>query len=835
MVSSADGAGGEVGEPAPVVGAAAAEGEAAANGEATPEAGAAGADAAAGPWRGPLAALIAGLALVYLPLWLGQVFFFRDVGRWLYPARVFLHGSLAAGQSPLYNPHEGLGLPLAASPLYGLFYPGSWLPAWHSEARALSLGLFLHLVWGAVGMLLLARRFGLGAAGALVAAFGWALSGPVTASGSAGQLLAAAAWFPWCGLGAVALAARLTSRRRLLVGIALAALPPAAGLLLGEVFQAGLGVLFGGVVGLAWAWPRLDRPAARRALVAVPAALLLAGLLAAPTLAPLSAALGETERSGGLARQVAEQWSLHPLRLTELVAPQAMGNPYGSYPGGRWAGDGAFDDRPLIYSVYLGVGLLLLALVGLGGGSRAASWGLGSLALLALLLALGRHTPVHAAFRAVLPLFAFQRAPEKYVLLLVPPLALLAGLGAARALAAPRALILNGLAVALALALLVAVPIVSPAAVAGTISRGAGQALVVVAVMVALAFLVRHRPGARAPLGIVIAAVCVLDVARAALPLLVFGPAGMLDAPPPVAQLIARDHGARAARPRVVRDPTVESRIGRLVQPGQIVRHEALGYATLRPSFLTAHGLANIPGYDAGLPPALEALWLAGERRALALMRLLAVDHVVLGFQGERPLPLPGLQLVGAPGPPGVGVHRVTHARPRVYVAERIEWLPASAAGAGAPDLFARLLEGEASGARVDLIEGIPTAAETAASDGPSGGPPSTCQLLSLDHTRIEARCRLSRPGQVVFVEQHGAGWRATVDGAPAPIRRANLVMRAVPVPAGERKVVLDYHPPRLSAGLAAAALGLAFVLGALLSGVAAGRSGATRPGQAGR
>ena len=250
----------------------------------------------------------------------------------------------------------------------------------------------------------------------------------------------------------------------------------------------------------------------------------------------------------------------------------------------------------------------------------------------------------------------------------------------------------------------------------------------------------------------------------------------------------------------------------------------------MRPSFLTAHGLANIPGYDAGLPPALEALWLAGERRALALMRLLAVDYVVLGFQGERPLPLPGLQLVGAPGPPGVAVHRVTHARPRVYVAERIEWLPASAAGAGAtPDLFARLLEGEASGARVDLIEGTATAAETAASDATSGGPHATCQLLSLDHTRIEARCRLSRPGQVVFVEQHGAGWRATVDGAPAPIRRANLVMRAVPVPAGERKVVLEYHPPRLSVGLAAAALGLAFVLGALLSGVAAGRLKASR------
>jgi hypothetical protein len=322
--------------------------------------------------------------------------------------------------------------------------------------------------------------------------------------------------------------------------------------------------------------------------------------------------------------------------------------------------------------------------------------------------------------------------------------------------------------------------------------------------------------------------VCILDLALAALPLLVFGPASMLDGTPAVAGLIARHRGAGPGRPRVVRDPSVEGRLGRLVQQGDIVRHEALRYATLRPSFLTAHGLAHVPGYDAGLPPALEGLWLAGERRALALMGLLAVDYVVLGFAGDRPSPMPGLQFLGAPGPPGVGVFQVTRTRPRVYVAERIDWLPTSA-GTTAPVAAAartRLLDSEASGARVDLIEGAPTAAEIQAPSAPPGGAGSSCRLVALDHARIEARCSLARAGQVVFVEQHGGGWTATVDGAPAPIRRANLVMRAVPAPAGEHTVVLRYHPPRLRAGLTAAGLGLVFLLAALLSSAMASLAG---------
>ena len=54
--------------------------------------------------------------------------------------------------------------------------------------------------------------------------------------------------------------------------------------------------------------------------------------------------------------------------------------------------------------------------------------------------------------------------------------------------------------------------------------------------------------------------------------------------------------------------------------------------------------------------------------------------------------------------------------------------------------------------------------------------------------------------GVVIFNEAWDPGWRATVDGEPAPVLRANLLHRAVPVPAGAHEVVLVYRPPGLRA-----------------------------------
>jgi uncharacterized membrane protein YfhO len=54
----------------------------------------------------------------------------------------------------------------------------------------------------------------------------------------------------------------------------------------------------------------------------------------------------------------------------------------------------------------------------------------------------------------------------------------------------------------------------------------------------------------------------------------------------------------------------------------------------------------------------------------------------------------------------------------------------------------------------------------------------------------------------LVTRDSYARGWRATVDGVPAPVLRADGKHRAVPLAGGTHEVVLRYHPPGLALGL---------------------------------
>ena len=83
----------------------------------------------------------------------------------------------------------------------------------------------------------------------------------------------------------------------------------------------------------------------------------------------------------------------------------------------------------------------------------------------------------------------------------------------------------------------------------------------------------------------------------------------------------------------------------------------------------------------------------------------------------------------------------------------------------------------------------------------------------------LSYRVSSSTPALFILGETHYPGWRATVDGRPAPVLRAYYVLRAVPVPAGEHMIELEFWPTSfiagaISSGLAFLVIGIGLVLG---------------------
>jgi uncharacterized membrane protein YfhO len=60
---------------------------------------------------------------------------------------------------------------------------------------------------------------------------------------------------------------------------------------------------------------------------------------------------------------------------------------------------------------------------------------------------------------------------------------------------------------------------------------------------------------------------------------------------------------------------------------------------------------------------------------------------------------------------------------------------------------------------------------------------------------RVTIRAVLDAPGYLVLADTWYPGWRATVDGEPAEILRANYAFRAVWLEAGEHVVEMVYRP----------------------------------------
>jgi hypothetical protein len=79
------------------------------------------------------------------------------------------------------------------------------------------------------------------------------------------------------------------------------------------------------------------------------------------------------------------------------------------------------------------------------------------------------------------------------------------------------------------------------------------------------------------------------------------------------------------------------------------------------------------------------------------------------------------------------------------------------------------------------------------------------------------ARVTVRSPGDAVVLVRntYDPHWHATVDGATAPLLRADYFLQAVPVKAGTHTIVLTYRDPSVAAGLAGSGVAIAAMLGA--------------------
>ena len=72
----------------------------------------------------------------------------------------------------------------------------------------------------------------------------------------------------------------------------------------------------------------------------------------------------------------------------------------------------------------------------------------------------------------------------------------------------------------------------------------------------------------------------------------------------------------------------------------------------------------------------------------------------------------------------------------------------------------------------------------------------------------------MQRPGIVVLADAYYPGWKLTIDGEPAPILRANRMMRGAAVPSGTHELIYTYEPESFWFGSVGSAMGLAIAIG---------------------
>lgn len=737
----------------------------------------------------------------------------------LFPAlsdEVAVRAAFGSGHLPLWTPLAGLGAPLVAGSLAGVWYPPRFLWIWLPPDVAAGWHALLAVFLAGLGMQLFLERRGLSTTAALLGALAVQGSGFGIVNLHLAMKFDAALWLPW---SLWAIEGLFTGRRGAPFALAFSI---ACAFLAGFVPIA----IFVALTATAWLLARGSSTRCwKSGLVGAAGLTLGLGISALQLLPMLEASDNSLRRPAG--SEVIAEGRVPSAALLTLVAPKLYGLPtenrFAPGLGTVWdftdEEDAELAQRAVLLEWNLAAGVLiaLLAAAGLAGGGRAAIFP-GVLALAVLMFVCGQ---APAAWLYGLPGFdlgAPTRA-EAILWMLWPWLAAL-GVDALRGPgAAPRRALIAAALVcaafgtywwssadgeALANELYAELParldvdldlielhLPREALAADALRvREQGLELLVLALVGGAAAWLLRRPRFAVVAGALICAEAV-SLSRT--------------------HLAPRDLGGEAFVPRSERLEALQ----RVTDDGRLLRHdssesgldEVLDLA--RPNLPQLYGAADLSSYQVFTPRWQIDLMALVDPRSPYLTGVSRIsdpellDHQLLDRLGvnavlsQHELDRPELKLYDAA--PRWNLYRRHGSVPIARVVPTLEYC---AQDATALELLAS-----------HALDPLETA--TIVPNGPGGASPGAAESRDpLRHregslqwsrpsaNRFDVSIRGSSGGWLVVREAWYPGWHASVDGEPADVLRVDHAFRAVPIPGGDVEVEFVYRPDSFRHGV---------------------------------
>jgi len=342
-----------------------------------------------------------------------ETFVARDFGFFVYPLAHFQKDCFWRGELPLWNPYNNCGVPFLAQWNTMPLYPPSLIYLMLPLEWSLSFFSLTHLWFAGMGMFFLARRWTGNDFAAAFAGTAFAFNGFTLNLLMWPSHMATFSWMPWVVL-AVEGAWRQGGRK-----IPLAALAGAMQMLAGgpeTIFITWLIVL------VFWL-QQFVHGQTQRALMLwrFPVVVGLVFALSAAQLLPFLDLVAHAQRATGYTDL---RWSMPGAGLANFLVPMAFGST---------ATEGIFFQHGQYWtsSYYLGLGTLWLALLAMVCVRKRRAGLLTVMAVLALLCALGDHTPFYPLVRKLIPQLSFITYPVKFVMVVVFASPILAALALA--------------------------------------------------------------------------------------------------------------------------------------------------------------------------------------------------------------------------------------------------------------------------------------------------------------------------------------------------------------------------------------------------------------------